>query len=637
MRWVSYLSVAFVVGCGGSGDNDGPTNSPPPANAPELVISGPSEVVVGDSVGLVVTASDNSSLSSVNWRVDQENLKLLTAHTQVVGFDAPTAGDYLFTISARTASGRAINTDYSLTVIEGETPDAVVRVDHQAAEGGRISLRVDNNSTKTIESVSWQQTAGPAAVDVVYDDNDDPKQNIYFDAPRVTSDVIIAYRATIQYDDGSDASDEAQVLVKDMEIVDDAFFTRSEMYTSSHMQAYRKDSPYADALDECVYNNRITYPCEFETLPLIGQETESPTIDDILNRTYVSHPWMGNAFKKYLENAPAGDDMLSLLRAVTAVVISYDIRPSFYWVVTGAIYLDARNFWRTPAERDTLNTEPDYRSAFGNELAYRTTWRYVKDGEYYYPQPGLAPELRNTRTQLGVEQAIDWLLYHELGHANDFFNYASWSQIPLSTTPFDWFEDNAPKSDGLETSLPLMSPELHALAQVNFGGETATAEQKAYTAADVAAFYQDDVASSFYSYYTSREDYATLFEQFMMLYRIKASSDVGVFTAETFENEEYVLTWGQRNRINQSSVQPRAKYVVNRILPELNVDEIQASLPEPQLLPEGEDWYETLVLDGETIESTESLSLFRSQKVLAKDRPEIQPLLPVAVMEGKLN
>ncbi|MCW8108125.1 hypothetical protein OPS25_06425 [Alteromonas ponticola] len=634
MRWLLYISVVLVAGCGGSGGSDSPGTTPP-ANNPVLIISGPSEVVSGDSVDLVVTADNNTALSAVNWKVDQDNLKLLTAHTQVLGFDAPSAGDYVFTVTARTASGSSISTEYALTVLDGDTPEAVLRVGHQAAEGGRVSLRVDNTSSKTVESVSWQQVSGPAAVDVVFDDNDEPKHNIYFDAPRVNNDVVITYRATLHFDDGSEASDETQILVKNMEIIEDAFFTRSEMFVSSHMQAYRKNSPYADALDECVYNNRITYPCEFETLPLIGQQTESPTVADVLDRTYVSHPWMGDALKAYLENAPAGEDMLSLLRGVTAVVISYDIRPSFYWVVTGAIYLDARNFWRTPAQRDTLNTEPDYRSNFGNELAYRTTWRYVKDGEYYYPQPGLAPELRNTRTLLGVQQAVDWLLYHELGHANDFFNYASWSQIPLSTTPLDWFEDNAPKSDGLATALPLTSVELHELAQVNFGGEKATPQQKAYTAEDVATFFQDDGASSFYSYFTTREDYATLFEQFMMLYRIQASSDVGVFTAETFENEEYILTWGQRNRINHANVQQRAKYVVNRILPDLDVDAIQTTLPEPQLLPVGEDWYDTVVLKGEAVESLESISLLRLQKVMAAERPEILPALPLPVLEGQ--
>ena len=92
----------------------------------------------------------------------------------------------------------------------------------------------------------------------------------------------------------------------------------------------------------------------------------TPDIEDILNRTLVSHQWM-KRFEQYLRDSVVGQDMLNLLRGVTAVVISAEVRPSFYWAVTGAIYLDADN-WLTPVERDTLNEAPDYRAGFGAEL-----------------------------------------------------------------------------------------------------------------------------------------------------------------------------------------------------------------------------------------------------------------------------
>ena len=113
--------------------------------------------------------------------------------------------------------------------------------------------------------------------------------------------------------------------------------------------------------------------------------------------------------------------MLKLLRATNAIVISYDIRPSFYWVATGAIYLDANNFWRTPQERDTLNTRPDYRSGFGSELDFTTSWRYVKNGAYYFPNISTANVAdRLPRDVSDVEAALSYLLYHELAHAMTF-------------------------------------------------------------------------------------------------------------------------------------------------------------------------------------------------------------------------
>ena len=69
------------------------------------------------------------------------------------------------------------------------------------------------------------------------------------------------------------------------------------------MQPYRVNSPYATALADCVYNNQVSSSCSFSRLPLIGQVTENPSIDDILDRTYVSHSWMGDAFKLFLETS----------------------------------------------------------------------------------------------------------------------------------------------------------------------------------------------------------------------------------------------------------------------------------------------------------------------------------------------
>ena len=107
-----------------------------------------------------------------------------------------------------------------------------------------------------------------------------------------------------------------------------------------------------------------------------------------MSRVVVSHPWMGERFKAFLEQYDQNDDFKNLLRATTAIVISYDVRPSFYWAATGAIYLDPNYLWLTQAERDTINEAPDYRSGFGAELQFEMLWRYVKDNDYanqYFP------------------------------------------------------------------------------------------------------------------------------------------------------------------------------------------------------------------------------------------------------------
>ncbi len=318
--------------------------------------------------------------------------------------------------------------------------------------------------------------------------------------------------------------------------------------------------------------------------------------------------------------------MLNLLRATNAIVISYDIRPSFYWVATGAIYLDANNFWRTPQERDTLNTRPDYRSGFGSELDFTTSWRYVKNGAYFFPIINTSNVAdRQPRDVDDVEAALSYLLYHELAHANDFFDYTEWQQLSNSASPLSSYDDSSPISTGLTTSLPLTSSQLHALADVRYGGETASSAQRSYTALQVANWFEDDGAVAFYSYFTEREDLAMLFERFMMLYRLEAEADVGVFTRATLEDGSFIPTWAQRNRVSDDKVTMRVDYVVSRILPELDVPAIQASLPSPYLLPNDITWRdsasstnpnEQVGTDTFTVQSSETNAISVSENLL---------------------
>ena len=123
-------------------------------------------------------------------------------------------------------------------------------------------------------------------------------------------------------------------------------------------------------------------------------------------------------FKDFLTHNDTNHDIKNLLRATTAIVISYDVRPSFYWAATGAIYLDAENFWLTPQERDTINEAPDFRADFGSDLQFVMPWRYVKDNAY--ASHNYSNSARVTRTPAEALYRLTSLMYHELAHANDF-------------------------------------------------------------------------------------------------------------------------------------------------------------------------------------------------------------------------
>ncbi|NVK57391.1 MAG: hypothetical protein HWE26_17440 [Alteromonadaceae bacterium] len=640
---ITTVVVTLLCACGGSGGNSSNTGGetvPPPSEQDQLVpiltgdnlaLYGQLSATSGESVGLVVLSADNNPLTTVNWQQQSgPQVEILAAHTQAIGFDIPTPGSYEFTVNAITNDGQQREMSFTL-IASDDAPSEVanVRLDHMATERGRVSLRVDSPTPKIITAVNWQQTAGPAAQAVTQqgDSGNGPLQNLFFTAPLVSRDTVLEFAVTLQFDDGSEATDKVLVGVNDTAIDDNGIFTENDMFVTTDLVAYRENSPYAKALHKCVYTNQIVDSCTFGELPLIGMQTAMPDIDDILNKTLVSHPWMGDRFAEFLHQSATREDMLQLLRGVTAIVISYDIRPSFYWVRTGAIYLDARNFWRTPAERDTLNTAPDYRSDFGNDLQFGIYWRYVKDNNYYYPQPSLAESQRNNRDFAKLEASLAWLMYHELAHANDFFPSTAWAGLSASQTPLDYFRNSTTRSDLLYDNYPLQSEVLFDLANVSFGGENATTSQRNFTPAQAADEFSSDIAPAYYAYYTRREDFATLFEQFMMLYRLGVSADIGVIGAVT--NPDALITWGQRNRINQDTLQARTAFAVERILPNLNVAQIQGDLPLTIQLEADTSWY-----DLDALISAERL---QSNNVSRNKTGEIRPPLSVTNLDGHLQ
>ena len=86
----------------------------------------------------------------------------------------------------------------------------------------------------------------------------------------------------------------------------------------------------------------------------------------------------------------------------------------------------------------------------------------------------------------------------------------------------------------------------------------------------MAAEFQLDVANDFYSYSSSREDLAMLFEEVMMYYSYGLDRDVAV--TDLPANLEFCsqlrVAWGQRNRVAQSNILPRATLILEAVLPE---------------------------------------------------------------------
>ncbi|MBO9490816.1 hypothetical protein J7384_10650 [Endozoicomonas sp. G2_1] len=598
-KWlVPTLSALWLAGCGGGGSDTSlaPSPTPPPAPAPaptpsptssaNQIVSMDTNVNTGQAVDLFLLASGN--ISDIQWRqTSGPSANFLARQSKAIAFTASDAGSYSFEVSYR-QDGNARTATHTIDVVAG---DVAIngRLGHAVVEGNKVSLRAglaDNNQQANIR---WRQVQGPGVS--FTDNNTDGDFAVFFNAPQVNQDTLLVFEVSLA---NGNASDTVSVLVEDAPaIVNNAYFDEPV----AKVVPYNANSPHANNLAACVYSNQLNNACQLSRLPLIAQETLTPSVDDIMNRVLVSHQWMGDRFREFLTNEDPNNDFKNLLRATTAVVISYDVRPSFYWAATGAIYLDPNDFWLTPDERDTINEAPDFRANFSNDLQFSMPFRYVLNNDFasrFVSRTSRVSRVANDRLY-----SLASLMYHELAHANDFFPSSRWSQLNRNDSVLTAAQPNNTQSNLLESRLPLFNQEMRGLAQVSFAGETANATQRAYQPADIVTFYTTDRANEYYSYSTIREDFAVLFEELMMQSRYQAMRDTTITNRPQGDNVsalDFIITWGQRGRVADPAVQPRVQFVADRVLPELDTRGLINNLATPRLLDAGDNWIESLII-----------------------------------------
>lgn len=362
--------------------------------------------------------------------------------------------------------------------------------------------------------------------------------------------------------------------------------------------SYKTDGPWASALKPCILAKSVEEACSLETLPLIGMTNAYPSVEDILNRVVVSHDWMGERIEDIFTTLPL--EFRLLARSVTAIIIDDDIRPAYYDVNTGAIYLDANFLWLSVAEAQTINPKDDFRSGFSRPLDFRSFGRYVKDHQAAYQY--FSPDNPSPRALSDIEHLIGSLLLHELAHANDYFPPELHNQLNESQKPWPasldiqtgWVATRLANSQGLG------SRTMYDLARVMFHGDTASDNLKMISPAEAAGEFSPDGASDTYAYSSEREDVAMLFEEVLMYHLFEVERDVVFTTAPETENsncEDYQVAWGARMRVSTTQVSTRAEFVVNEILPELDAQSVVAALPQTREMPDGLDWCNSILFE----------------------------------------
>lgn len=109
-----------------------------------------------------------------------------------------------------------------------------------------------------------------------------------------------------------------------------------------------------------------------------------------------------------------------------------------------------------------------------------------------------------------------------------------------------------------------------------------------------------DRASDEYSYATTREDAAMLFEEFMMAYRHGIRRDMAFTDKVTpgSTGNSVLVRGGQRGRIGDAAVKPRVEVVVQNLAPWILAADAGAvaRLPAPIAMRAGESWNDNVAL-----------------------------------------
>lgn len=552
---------------------------------------------INQSIDLLLYYPDDN-ISNIKWQqTTGEPVKILAATSKVISFTPTKAGEYSFSVTFSLNGGLEETQIKQITVNESNHK-LTARLSHAALAGNKVSYRAQLNEDVAPTTVIWKQISGPDVT--LTSTNSNGELAIFFDAPTVDNDTIITFKVSAKtVEANKEYHDNVAVLVEAASSIHgNAYFSDRK----AKVFPYNNDSPYAENIVACVYSNTLTSSCTLDKTPLIAQEVKNasspPSVDIIMDRVVVSHLWMGDKFKAFLTNNDPNNDIKNLLRATTAIVIAYDVRPSFYWAATGAIYLDAENLWLTPQERDTINEAPDFRADFGNDLQFVMPWRYVKDN--VYASTSYSKSSRSTRTPEDALYRLISLMYHELAHANDFFPSYEWYIHNSNKRVLDAAISSDFESDKLAITYPLHSQEMRDLAQVSFAGEKANQTQINYLPTDIELFFSSDTATDFYAYSSEREDYAMLFEELMMQSRFNIMRDTAITNQPNEASANYIVTWGQRGRIGDSALRDRVRFSASRVLPEFDIIAAMEGVKVPIHMTKGETWYDNLPISPTT-------------------------------------
>jgi hypothetical protein len=599
------VAIALAVASCGGGGGDGiastvaTAQSACAASGNPFVVLGDKEVEVGKAAGAGILGC-TTSINGPQWKLTSGTINTpLAMKSQAIGFDIPAVGSYEFSVTFTDDTNKIQVGTFKVNGVAAKNKSQIVaRVDQAVRKGGQLSFHAWETiaAGDSVKQISWQQIEGPPALIDTSNAN-----RLLVTAPEVPQDTLLKFRLTLVTTSGITDSDEVSMVVQNFKQADATDVTA--IFRGSHVSVvypYITSSKYASTLVSCAYHPRLSINtstgtsnmCPITSLPFFAIDTggQIPSVEQIMGRVLVSHDWMGENFERYLRTQDASGDIRRMLNSVTAVVIGAHIRPSFYNRATGAIYLDARSFWLTPEQRDTVDETPDPRDPYGDALQFAGRAWYTSGNSL--ASKSITVQSRGSREINDLVSGIAALLYHELAHANDFLPSKSYKNLNPERSAYDNIISLRANyvSDGLVAQFPLTASALTALAEVSFRGRTPTDIEAAYTSSQVISFFTSDKASDYYSYLSQREDAAMLIEEFMMAHRESLRRNIALLDGPPKSQPigtAAIVKWGQRGRIGEPAIRPRVKLLLTEMLPWIDPNVVD-NLAAPIVMRSGE-------------------------------------------------
>ncbi|HYX33550.1 MAG TPA: hypothetical protein VE954_10585 [Oligoflexus sp.] len=297
-----------------------------------------------------------------------------------------------------------------------------------------------------------------------------------------------------------------------------------------------------DQRDDAKFNRCITgdadpdvlASCQLPYLTVPGV-TREEQVESILGHTLISHDWQKERFKTFLQ--ATRPEIISMLSCVKGIAISTDIRPSFYYPSSAAIYLDARYFAANAEEANTVSKNPDSREENFDQIELL----------FFTVDTVQAKSIEDSR-----RLDLEGLLAHELAHACDF-KAAALTGTHLSDA-LPEVPDNA----------------VYHLAQWLFFGEAGSKDKLAgYTPADIGKSYEDGPVIDIYGYGNQYEHLAMIVQNHLG-FEFDGNNRVDLLTNNPKDDEKlrnFPIHWGMTGKFCQPDLFQYGRELTTKTVP----------------------------------------------------------------------